>query len=94
MGSANYVYRIAALFVLLKKPSCVPRLGGTRPLVPGSARLKNPRWRPISERNGFSAMEPTVTACKQATLLLILAKLEAYCNRLIRLDVVQQGVAM
>ena len=36
------------------------------PLVPGSARLKNPRWRSISERNGFSAMKPPVTACKQA----------------------------
>ena len=41
-----------------------------RPLVPGSARLKNPRWRSISERNGFSAMEPPVTACKQANPLL------------------------
>ena len=39
----------------------------TRPLVPGSARLKNPRWRPISKRNEFSAMKPPVTACKQAT---------------------------
>ena len=39
------------------------------PLVPGSARLKNPRWRSISERNGFSAMKPPVTACKQATRL-------------------------
>ena len=39
-----------------------------RPLVPGSARLKNPRWRSISERNGFSAMKPPVTACKQARL--------------------------
>ena len=37
------------------------------PLVPGSARLKNPRWRSISKRNGFSAMKPPVTACKQAT---------------------------
>ena len=37
-----------------------------RPLVPGSARFKNPRWRSISERNGFSVMKPPVTACKQA----------------------------
>ena len=38
-----------------------------RPLVPGSARLKNPRWRSITERNGFSAMKPpvSVTACKR-----------------------------
>ena len=34
-----------------------------------AARLKNPRWCPISERNGFSAMEPTVTACKQANVV-------------------------
>ena len=27
---------------------------------------KNPRWRPISERKGFSQMEPSVTVCKQA----------------------------
>ena len=39
----------------------------TRPLIPGSARLKNPRWRPITERNGFSAMKPPVTACNQVT---------------------------
>ena len=37
-----------------------------RPLVPGSARLKNPRWHLISEQNGFSTMKPPVTACKQA----------------------------
>ena len=36
------------------------------PLVPGSARLKNPRWRPNTERKGFSAMKPPVTTCKQA----------------------------
>ena len=36
------------------------------PLVPGSARLKNPRWRSIRERKGFSAMKSPVTACKQA----------------------------
>ena len=35
-------------------------------LLPESARLKNPRWRPISERKGFSPMEPSVTVCKQA----------------------------
>ena len=34
------------------------------PLVPGSARLKNPRWRPNTERKGFSAMKPPVTTCK------------------------------
>ena len=38
------------------------------PLVPGSARLKNPRWRSISERKGFSAMKSPVTACKQASI--------------------------
>ena len=37
-----------------------------RPLVPESARLKNPRWRSISERNGF----PPVTACKQAMVTI------------------------
>ena len=31
-----------------------------------TALLKNPRWRSITERNGFSAMKPPVTACKQA----------------------------
>ena len=40
-----------------------------KPTKRGSARLKNPRWRPISERNEFSAMEPAVTACKQARLV-------------------------
>ena len=42
-----------------------------RPLVPGSARLKNPRWRSITERNGFSAMKPPVTACKQANFFFL-----------------------
>ena len=40
-----------------------------KPTKRGSARLKDLRWRPISERNEFSAMEPTVTACKQARLV-------------------------
>ena len=35
----------------------------SRPLVPGSARLKYPRWRPISE---WVAMKPQQTASKQA----------------------------
>ena len=36
------------------------------PLVPGSSRLKNPRWHPLSERNRFFVMKPPVTTCKQA----------------------------
>ena len=50
----------------LPSPSPLPRFL-PRPLAPGSARLKNPRWRSINERNGFSAMKPPVTACKKAT---------------------------
>ena len=49
-------------------PLPLPSIFCARPLVPGSARLKYPRWRSITERNGFSAMKPPVTACKQDTL--------------------------
>ena len=50
----------------LPSPSSLPRLLRS-PARTLERRLKNPRWRPISERNGFSAMKPPVTACKQGT---------------------------
>ena len=42
-----------------------------RPLIPRSPSLKNPRWRLITEWNGFFAMKPPVTAFNQASSITL-----------------------